>query len=134
MGADLSFPYGYFLGVSINAEAVYLSAVTDHAYAEIQALAAQDSRWVGMAPMRAGDVIRTVVGRLFDGDSAGSPFIFTGGMPCPRCAAAETQFVRATDIPWPTEIFEATHARWDALSDQERIAEARIALDEALAY
>ena len=119
-GADLSFSYGTFLGVSPTPEAAFLDAPSDPAYAEIRALVSGNGRTAGMTGMIEGQLIRSVVGRVFDPDSDRSLFTFVGTPPCPRCTSAQIDLLHETEIPWPGTISQATHQRWDALTSIEK--------------
>jgi hypothetical protein len=119
-GADLSFRYGSFLGVSPTPEAVFLDAPASPVYAEVQAVVSENGRTPGMTGMAAGRLIRSVVGSVFDPDSNRSPFTFVGTPPCPRCASAQLALLHETETPWPGTISQATHKRWDALTSTEK--------------
>ncbi|WP_052441237.1 hypothetical protein [Streptacidiphilus anmyonensis] len=121
-GADLSFSYGAFLGVSSTPEAVLLDAFADPAYAEIQALVSEDERTTGLTAVATGQLARTVAGSVFDPDSNRSPFTFAGTPPCPRCTSSEIALLRATETRWPGDISPATHKQWDALTSAEKAA------------
>ena len=108
-GADLSFRYGTFLGVSPTPEAVFLEIPTDPAYAEIQALVSENARNPGTTAMAAGQLIRSVVGSVFDPDSSSAPFTFAGTPPCPRCTSTQIELPYETKTPWPGTISQATH-------------------------
>jgi len=106
-GADLSFSYGTFLGISPTPEAVFLEAPTDPAYAEIQALVNENARYPGMTGLAAGQLIRSVIGSVLDPDSNSAPFTFVGTPPCPRCASAQIELLQETETPWPDTISQA---------------------------
>jgi hypothetical protein len=114
-GADLSFHYGTFLGVSPTPEAAFLEAVTDPVYAEIDALVTQNAPTAGMIPVDPDRLVRAVVGSVFDPDSMGSPFNFNTPL-CPRCASPQTGLLHETQVPWPGVVIRATHHQWDTLT------------------
>lgn len=120
-GADLSFLHGAFLGVSSTPEASLLEAFGDSVYAEIASLVADDRRSAGLAPGQQGRLVRSVIGQVFDPDSRGSAFDFTGTHPCPQCASVQVD-CRETAIPWPGTVNPATHHQWDSLSPEARAA------------
>lgn len=119
-GADLSFVYGTVLGVSPSPEAVFFCALGDPAYIEIQALVSRDGRTAGLAPVDAGQLIRSVVGRVFDPDSRGATFDFNRTYPCPQCASIQIELLGETGVRWPGTVRQATHLQWDALPSCEK--------------
>lgn len=127
-GADLSFFYGSFLGVSSSREGALLSAF-DPAYSAISALVTADPRVKNLAVPEFGELVRKVVGRAFDPNSRGSHFAFHQGQQCPRCASELTVLVHETSTPWTENVVqEASHSQWDALTGVEKAA----AVEEAL--
>ncbi|WP_055591193.1 hypothetical protein [Peterkaempfera griseoplana] len=129
-GADLSFAYGTFLGVSATPQAAVLHCF-DPTYTEIEALVDDHRRSAHLPPVDAGPLVRSVIGRVFDPDPTGSAFDFTGTHPCPRCASVHVNS-RETALPWPHTARPATHHRWDRLTAPAKAATVRSAVNTLL--
>lgn len=104
-----SFVYRTFLGVSPAPEALFVSALSDPAYVEIDALVSSDGRAAGLAPMDAAQLIRSEVGRAYDPDNKGAPLDFNGTTPCPQGASVQIELLGETGVGWPGTVRQASH-------------------------
>ncbi|MCY1279422.1 hypothetical protein D9M69_383140 [compost metagenome] len=122
---DLSFySYGEFLLRSIgNADEVYLNAMEDRVYQEVNALLKVNPRVSERKPNALAEVLRKAFGMIAcDPDYAGQPFQIGAFPKCTSCGAQEMDCWEATE---PAEFVErnlplATHVAWAALSDADK--------------
>ena len=96
-GADLSFFYGWFLGVSPNLEAVVFDAVTYQGFDEIKAIIGSlaDEMWDEHPGLRTSKVLSEVSDR----DNRGERYIFTATPGCPVCASVKVATFSDTREP-----------------------------------
>lgn len=106
-----------------STDEVFLDAMHDPTYDEVEALIGHSRRLIGKdAWFRAHALQRTYGEIACDPDSAGS-FFNIGKLPnCPLCGHAVLHSWRPTVPPRFTQrqIPPATHHRWDALSSAEK--------------
>jgi hypothetical protein len=124
-GADLSFFYGWFLGISPGAEAVVFDAVSFDGFDELAALvdSLADKR-LREGPGRGTAVALTEV---CDPDSRGNRYVFTGTPGCPTCTSAKVETFTETLDRWALGAGEATHVKWDSMAVSARLTRLRVA-------
>jgi hypothetical protein len=115
-GADMSFLYGEFLGVSGNAEAVILDTFADSIFDEMLSVA------LALPPTDStrsdlGDLVRRTLREVCDRDSHGDPYVFVGVPGCPTCGSTAVASFRETQEAWPADAATATHQCWDQMDE-----------------
>jgi hypothetical protein len=125
-GADLSFFYGWFLGVSPCADAVAFDTVSFLAFDELQELIGSlgqelpqkdPSRWTARA-----------LTEVCDPDTRGDRYVFSGTPRCPTCTSMQVKSFTATQQPWEHKESAATHVQWDSMSRSARLDRLRVSL------
>ena len=123
-GADLSFFYGWFLGVSPCADAVAFDTVSFGGFDELkeligslgQALPQEDpSRWTARA-----------LTEVCDPDTHGDRYVFSGTLGCATCTSMQVESFTDTQEPWEHNARAATHVQWDSMSRPARLDRLRV--------
>lgn len=125
-GADLPFFYGWWLGVSPSLDAVIFDTVAYPGFEQVRALI--ESVADEQPRDDPGLWMAKVLTEVCDPDRDGNRYVFSGTPGCPNCTSTKVETFTATGHPWPDGAREATHAEWDGLSQQEKLARVRVAL------
>ncbi|MHB8386565.1 hypothetical protein [Metallibacterium sp.] len=116
--------YGEFLlRNETDAAMVYLNAIADPTYKEVDMLLQRHPSLAGVPPNRRADILRRIYGAVAcDLDSEGRPFRIGQHPKCPVCSSAnvrswqEVQPVEFVDLDIPA----ATHSIWTALTEDQK--------------
>jgi hypothetical protein len=124
-GADHSRSYFTFLGVSRNLESIIFDAFAFGGWTEfVEMLSVLRRRWPAKARSIDGEA---VLDEVCDPDSHGDRYVFGGPPGCPACGSRVSDGVRETPVPWPRSPAGASHAVWNRLTADERLARLSVA-------
>lgn len=113
------FTYGRFLGVSVHGEVVVLDAFEDSTFDEVSQLVRSNPAG-DLDKRQQVELFQEVLPHVYDPDSTGSTFRFTGTPGCPACGSTTSAtWVVDEGDGWMADSV-ASHRRWDLLSDQDR--------------
>lgn len=109
-----------------------LYALDDPAYAEVDALLADQTAAGGMKPAARAHVLRAVFGVACDPDSEGGRFRIGLAPCCPICGACDMTGWEATEPPVlvDRDVPGITHDEWNVLSASERVARVASAVQQ----
>lgn len=124
--ADLSFFYGWFLGVSRNLETVAFEVITYPGLDEIDEIL--DLIAADLAIRRPDDWLAKSLSAVCDPDSQGDRYIFGETPGCPHCGSTRVAGFRGTDEWWPQPAGTPTHRIWERLDRPAKIREIRTVL------
>ncbi|MGX9720031.1 hypothetical protein [Stenotrophomonas acidaminiphila] len=116
--------YGEFLLRSPSGVVVYLDALQDKTYEEVDQLLAANERTGGLSAFERAQVLRHVYGEIAcDKDANGNSFTLGAHPACPFCGSQE---MVSWEFKEPPELMDVhldfvTHRRWDSLSEGEKI-------------
>jgi hypothetical protein len=125
-GIDVSFFYGWFLGVSVNLEAVVLDAAGYEGFDEIQAII--DGLADELPNEDPGLRTAKILGQVCDPDQYGDRYTFNATPGCPACASTKVEAFRETEETWPQPARYATTAAWDVMDHHSRVTRVGAAL------
>jgi hypothetical protein len=125
-GVDLSFFYGWFLGVSPSLDAVVFDTVSYPGFEQVRALI--DSVAGELPHEDPGLWTAKVLTEVCDPDRHGNRYVFAGTPGCPACTSTKVETFTGTEQPWLHRAREATYAEWDGLSHQAKLARLRVTL------
>jgi len=113
--------YGEFLLRSPSGEEVYLNAIEDDVYQEVDELL-KELCGGGIGSVKRADLQRKVFGLSCDPDSKGFTYSMIQKPICPSCGSSQMSYWEATDPPEyiVRELKVATHIRWNRLSKEEK--------------
>jgi hypothetical protein len=131
-GADLSFAYGTFLGVSRAGHAAVLDAMTDPVFDEVRQRVNQDPRLRGVAEREKADLLLAVLPVVCDPDDTGNEFVFAGSPGCPRCGSRSVASFTETNEDAGVAAGHASHRHWESADQSQRQAAITSALDRLL--
>jgi hypothetical protein len=126
-GADLSFFYGWFMGISPSLEAVAFDAIAYPGIRELEQILDSVATELPRDADRR-DLMSVALGAVCDPDSRGHRYDFRGRPTCPACRSGRLSFVVDTEVPWPEPADAPTHAAWEGMDHQSRVAKIRAAL------
>lgn len=121
---ELSFDsYGQFLMRSPAGETVYLNALSDHAYTEVDKLLKTFPNLQKLSPTRLAKIQKNIFGVACDVDSHGNRYSIENRPICASCGNNEPSYWEATEPPEHVNVdFPAvTHQAWEALTEPEKI-------------
>ncbi|MEN9620762.1 MAG: hypothetical protein RL499_955 [Actinomycetota bacterium] len=129
--ADLSFAYGTFLARTPTGVVASWNA-DGPALDEVRGLVEDDPRVIGRTRQELRDLVHQAVAVSFDPHPSGEHFSLAETTGCPQCGSTSVAAFTATDefVGETTDVVE--HAMWHKLTDAERAARVRTALDRLL--
>ena len=116
--------YGEFLLRSPSGAVVYLDALRDKTYEEVDQLLAAHEKTGGLSAFDRSKVLRRVYGEIAcDKDNDGNPFVLGAHPACPVCGNQE---MASWEFKEPPELVDVamepvTHNRWNSLSGNEKL-------------
>jgi DNA-directed RNA polymerase subunit RPC12/RpoP len=125
-GADLSFFYGWFLGISRNLETVAFEVIAYPGLDEIEAILDLIAGELGIP--RPTDWLGQSLTAVCDPDSQGERFIFARTPGCPNCGSTRVREFFGTEEWWPEPAGPPTHQIWESLDRPAKIRAIRDAL------
>jgi hypothetical protein len=129
------YSYGEFLLRSSGGDTVYLDAIGDQAYQEVDGLMKASAKVLGKTSNELVCILRRIYGAVAcDPDRMGD-FFEIGKFPqCPFCNRQEMEYWEATEPPEFVEknIPPVTHVGWNILSHVEKQARVEQVLSRAI--
>lgn len=117
--------YGEFLLRSPSGAVVYLDALRDKTYEEVDQLLAVHEKTGGLSAFDRAQVLRRVYGEIAcDKDDDGSPFVLGAHPACPICGSQE---MASWEFKEPPELVDVTiervtHSGWNNLPRSEKLS------------
>jgi len=114
--------YGEFLLRSSSGETVYMNAMSDAVYQEVDELLKRQPVNQGVSAVKLADILRSVFGVACDDDYQGQRFSITAKPKCPACGCVESSYWVATEPPEYTNIDfpNVTHNEWLKLTESQK--------------
>lgn len=118
--------YGEFLLWSSTGKVVYVNAIEDKVYLELDKLLAQRFDNLQSDPFKASEVLQQIFGPMAcEADPTGAPYMIGAQPSCTSCANGN---VASWELIDPLQIVEydipvVTHVRWSSLTDVEKAAQ-----------
>ena len=131
-GADLSFAYGTFLGVSPSGETATLDSLGDSVVDDVSVRVGLDERVGGLSERERRDLVFDVMSAVCDPDAQGQPFVFNGSPGCPQCGSRTVADFVQTDRDAGVAGGPIRHHGYDALDETGRQALVTSTLDRLL--
>ncbi len=118
-----SSSYGEFLLRSESGEIVYLNAIEDPVYREVEFLLKQLPQLQGKSTVVLATLLRKVFSVACDSDGLGHSFSIDTNPVCPSCGSRNIPYWEATEPPEHIEyeLLPATHIQWFSLSEPEKL-------------
>lgn len=115
--------YGEFLMRSRSGETVYLNAIADPIYTEVDGLLKKISSVAGLSSVERANIQRKVFGEACDTDSHGNRYSIAIRPKCESCGCCVPSYWEATEPPEyvDLEFSSVTHKEWFSLSEHEKV-------------
>lgn len=121
---ELSFDsYGEFLMRSVAGETVYLNAISDPVYDEVDKLLHELLNEKKFNSFQYANLLQTIFGVACDKDSKGNRYDIKNKPKCNNCRFQEPSYWEATEPPEFIElnIPEVEHNKWSELTKAEKL-------------
>jgi len=115
--------YGEFLLRSSSGETVYINAMSDSTYQEVDQLMKKLPVNQGVSAVKLAEILRKIFGIACDIDSKGQLFSINTKPKCPSCGSNEMSYWEATEPPEyvDKEFPNVTHDKWQSMTDNEKL-------------